>query len=568
MAIKPEIIEEMLKAIGLLKAEQIKEVLRLQRDTRERLGLILSRKGYITDENILNLVVTQLGAKIEEVKGLKIEPEVLKKVTVTFAQHHRVIPLKFGDNSLILATDNVFNFLAFGNFKTFLNFDIEGVLITEKDIDELLNRYYSVKEGAPIDTLVAGMDKRRKAPLAKLKEKKELPGEEEETPVIKLVSLLVSEAVKQRASDIHIEPLDDKFRIRYRIDGVLHEIPGPPKRLQSSVISRVKIMAGMDIAEKRLPQDGRIRAEVGPKQLDLRVSSLPATYGESVVLRILDKSSFLFGLPKLGLDKQDEGQFEKLVKMPNGILLVTGPTGSGKTTTLYAALSHINKPDRKLITVEDPVEYQMTGINQVQVRPQINLTFANGLRSILRQSPDVIMIGEIRDLETAQIAIQASLTGHLVFSTLHTNDAPGAITRLIDMGIKPYLVASAAQAVLAQRLVRIICPACKTKYTPTKDEMKVLNLSPERINKAEFYRGGGCKECGNTGYKGRMGIFELLVMRDELRELVFEEVPSSVIKRTARELGMVTLRDDGIKKVLKGITTITEVMRVTQQDVV
>jgi len=569
MPIKPEIIEEMLKGTGLLKAEDIKDALRQQRDTRERLGLILLRKGCITDENIRNVVTAQIGAEVQETQSLKIDQDVSRKVPMTFAYHHRVVPIKFENDIITIATDNPFNFLAFGNFKFFLGYNIEGILTTEEDIDELLEKYYGLKEGAPIDALVAGMDTKMKAAPGEIEEEKEeVVLKEKETPVVKLVSLLIAEAFKKRASDIHIEPLENKFRIRYRIDGVLHEVPGPPKRLQASVISRVKIMAGMDIAEKRLPQDGRIRIEIGGKELDLRVSTLPAIYGESVVLRILDKSSFLFGLKELGFMAEDEKKFECLIKAPNGIFLVTGPTGSGKTTTLYASLSHINGPDRKLITVEDPVEYQISGINQVQVKPQINLTFATGLRSILRQAPDVIMVGEIRDFETAQVAIQAALTGHLVFSTLHTNDAPGAVTRLIDMGIKPYLVASSVQAVLAQRLVRVICPSCKTEYKPSKEEIMAVNLKPEQLKNAKFYRGKGCDECANTGYKGRIGIFELLVMSDEVREVVFEKVSSNIIKEKAKALGMVTLREDGVRKVLKGMTTISEVMRVTQQDVV
>jgi general secretion pathway protein E/type IV pilus assembly protein PilB len=528
--------------------------------------LILFKKGYINDEDILNLVIAQLGTRPEETKNRRIDPEIIKKVSPSVAHHHRIIPIKFNDNILTVATDNPFNFLAFNNFKIFLNCEIEGILTKNQDIDELLDRYYGLKEGAPITALVAGMGETQKITLRETGETQPLL-KAEEAPVVKLVSLLILKAVKGRASDIHIEPLENKFRIRYRIDGILYEVPGPPKRLQSSVISRIKIMAGMDIAEKRLPQDGRIRIEISGKELDLRVSTLPAIYGESVVLRILDKSSFLLGLKELGLTSDDEKKFSRLIELPNGLILVTGPTGSGKTSTLYASLSYINKPDRKLITVEDPVEYQITGINQVQAKPQINLTFAVGLRSILRQSPDVIMIGEIRDSETAQIAIQASLTGHLVFSTLHTNDAPGAITRLIDMGIKPYLVASSLQAVLAQRLVRVICPLCKEEYQPTKEELEVIKLTANQSKNMKFYRGKGCDDCVNTGYKGRTGMFELLVMTDKLREIILEKISSSVINEEARTLGMITLREDGVRKVLAGITTISEVIRVTQQDV-
>ena len=565
---KSETIEEMLKSIGLVTASQIKDSLRAQRDSRERLGLILLRKGYINDENIRNIVATQLGVNIEETQNLKIEPEIIRKIPTTFAHHHRVIPIKQDNDTLTIATDNPFNFLAFDNFRLFFGYKIEGILTKEQDINDLMVKYYGVKNGAPLDVFVAGMDdKDKKVTLRDVTEEKDRTVKEAETPVVKLVSLLIGEALRKRASDIHIEPLENKFRIRYRIDGVLHEMPGPPKRLQASVISRTKIMAGMDIAEKRLPQDGRIRLKIGEKEIDLRVSTLPAIYGESVVLRILDKSSYLLGMKDLGLDAEDEKKFKRLIRIPNGILLVTGPTGSGKTTTLYAALNHINKPDRKIVTIEDPIEYQITGINQVQIKPQIKLTFATGLRSILRQAPDIIMVGEIRDFEAGQIAIQAALTGHLVFSTLHTNDAPGAITRLIDMGVKPYLVASALQAVLAQRLVRIICPSCKEEYKPTEAELDAIKLSSEQLKNAKFRTGKGCEECAQTGYKGRKGIYELLIMTGKIRELIFERVSSSILKEKAKELGMVTLRDDGIKKILNGITTISEVMRVTQQDV-
>ncbi len=570
MTIRPKKIEEMLKGIGLLTAAEIKEAQDIQRGTHERLGHILTIKGYISDEKIQDLVLTQLGIKPEETRALDLAPDIISKVAKDFARAHRVVPISLAKNILTVATDNPFNFLAFENFKGFLGYTVEGVLTPEEDMDALLKKYYpSQGESVPAGRFLDGMGGKEEGVSADgvKTEGVEAPSTEEEAPVVRLVGLLISEAVKKRASDIHIEPLEEKLRVRYRIDGVLHEVPGPPKRLQSSVISRLKIMAGIDIAEKRLPQDGRIRIAVRGKELDLRTSTLPAIYGESLVLRILDKSCFLMGLQDLGFTPEDESRFEKLIKIPNGILLVTGPTGSGKTTTLYASLNCINKPDRKVITVEDPVEYQITGINQVQVRPQINLTFAASLRSILRQAPDVIMIGEIRDFETAQMAIQASLTGHLVLSTLHTNDAAGAITRLIDMGIKPYLVASAVQASLAQRLVRLICPACKKEYKPSEEELKAVNISPQEARGLKFYKGKGCEECVNTGYKGRIAIFELLLMSDKIREMAFEKVASNTIKEKARKLGMVTLREDGIKKVLKGITTISEVMRVTQQDI-
>jgi general secretion pathway protein E/type IV pilus assembly protein PilB len=360
--------------------------------------------------------------------------------------------------------------------------------------------------------------------------------------------------------------LEKRFRVRYRIDGILHEVKGPPKRLQAAIISRLKIMSNMSISEHRIPQDGRIQTKVGNKVLDLRVSCIPTTHGESIVMRILDKEGLKLGLPELGFFTDDQQTFERLITLPDGILLVTGPTGSGKTTTLYAVLHFINRPDRKIITVEDPVEYILAGINQVQVNEAVGLTFATALRSILRQAPNIIMVGEIRDLETATIAINASLTGHLVFSTLHTNDAPSAVTRLIDIGVKPFLVASSTRAIMAQRLVRRVCKKCAEPRQPTEAEIRQLNLDPEQLATAKFMAGRGCAECANTGYRGRMGIFEIFVVDDEARKLIYEKVPASVLRNRAREMGMRTLREDGIRKVLAGLTTPEEVIRATVGD--
>jgi len=374
------------------------------------------------------------------------------------------------------------------------------------------------------------------------------------------------EAYRNRASDIHIEPLEKRLRVRYRIDGMLHEVDNPPKRLQPAIISRIKIMANMSIAEKRIPQDGRIQIPVMGRTLDLRVSSLPTNHGESIVMRILDKSTLMLGLADLGFFSDDQQKMEKLISLPDGIFLVTGPTGSGKTTTLYACLNSINKPDRKIITVEDPVEYQLTGINQVQVNADINLTFASALRSILRQAPNIIMIGEIRDLETANIAVQASLTGHLVFSTLHTNDAPSAVTRLIDIGVKPFLVASSCRAIMAQRLVRRVCQKCREPYTPSDYEMEILGLKSEEVGKATIYRGKGCPDCARTGYRGRTGIYEVFTLDEEVRQLIYERVASNTLRARGRELGMRTLREDGVRKILSGMTTPEEVISITQGD--
>jgi type IV pilus assembly protein PilB len=397
-----------------------------------------------------------------------------------------------------------------------------------------------------------------------------LEGEDEVTdadaPIIKLVSLIILEAFRSRASDIHLEPLERKFRVRYRIDGVLHEVESPPKRLQSAILSRVKIMANMSIAEKRLPQDGRIQINVMGRDLDLRVSSIPSNHGESIVMRLLDKQSLQLGLPKLGFFSDDQQTFERLIGLSDGIILVTGPTGSGKTTTLYACLNHINKPDRKIITVEDPVEYQLSGINQVHVRSDIGLTFAAALRSILRQAPNIIMIGEIRDLETAEIAVNASLTGHLVFSTLHTNDAPSAVTRLIDIGVKPFLVASSTRAIMAQRLIRKICEKCKEPVRATDQELRLLGPHAAQIAQAQLFHGRGCSECNHTGFRGRIGLFEIFVITDEVRHLIYDRVSAAHLRNRARELGMRTLREDGIRKVIAGQTTLQEIFHVTMGD--
>ena len=383
-----------------------------------------------------------------------------------------------------------------------------------------------------------------------------------------MVSMLLIEAHRLGASDIHLEPLDKKFRVRFRIDGVLQEMQAPPKRLQSAIISRLKIMTGsMSIAEKRLPQDGRIQVKIKKKPIDLRVSTIPTNHGESVVMRVLDKSSLILGLPELGFFSDDQETFERLIKLPDGILLVTGPTGSGKTTTLYACLHYINKPDRKIITVEEPIEYQMNGINQVQVNPEIGMTFPAALRSILRQAPNVIMIGEIRDLETANIATAASLTGHLVFSTLHTNDAPSAVARLVDIGVQPFLVASSIRAIMAQRLVRRLCSNCKEPAELSETELRALRIEPGQVREAQVMKPVGCEQCRKTGYRGRLGIFEIFVIDDEVRHMINKRSSTLMLRQRARELGMRTLREDGVRKILGGVTSAEEVISTTIGDV-
>lgn len=567
MAKPRKLIGEILENLGLVTRAQIEEALQIQRKTGERLGQILVRLGYISSEDVCRGLATQFGLEPIKLSDKTIPPEVIAKVPQDLAKRHRLVPIKAEADTLTVAIADPLNLFAVDNLKLVLGCEVKAVLSPEGEVNRAIDRYYGPEE-AMVDRMIrelAIID----AKTLKKEYVKELGGgvSEEEAPVVRLVSLLILEAFNERASDIHIEPMEDKLVVRYRVDGVLHEVPGPPKRLQGPVTSRIKIMAKLDIAEKRLPQDGRIRLNLKGRDVDFRVSTMPSLYGESVVLRILDKSSLLLGLDKLGFSPEDEARFERLINLPNGILLVTGPTGSGKTTTLYSSLNSINKPDRKLITVEDPVEYQLTGINQVQVKPQIGLTFASGLRAMLRQAPDIIMVGEIRDLETAEIATRAALTGHLVFSTLHTNDAPGAVVRLIDMGIAPYLVASSLQGVLAQRLVRTICGNCREVYRPREEEIVALNLGPKDVEGATICKGKGCDQCSQTGYKGRIGLFELLIVTDEIRELIFAGAISSVIKAKARELGMKTLREDGARKVLEGITTIDEVIRATQADV-
>jgi len=557
-----KLIGQILKNLGMITENQLNEAIEIQKETKEKLGKILIKSGYMTEKNLSKALASQFGMAPITLSNTKIPIDVINLIPPSMAHRHRMIPVKYTDNTLTVALDDALNLLAIDNIRLMLKCNIECVMATEEEIGTMLDRYYA-SEKATVDTVVRELTEED----VSVKEAETGIEDVDDVPIIKLVNLIMLEAFRSRASDIHIEPMEKKLRVRYRIDGVLREVPGPPRRLQGSIISRIKLMAGMDIAEKRLPQDGRIKITLLGKDLDLRVSALPATYGESVVMRILDKSSLLLGLGELGFLPEDEEKFRRLAESPNGVILVTGPTGSGKTTTLYASLSYINQPNRKLITIEDPVEYQISGINQVQVKTQIGLTFASGLRSMLRQAPNVIMVGEIRDAETAGIAIQAALTGHLVFSTLHTNDASGAITRMIDMGVKPYLVASAVQAILAQRLVRILCPNCKESYKPKKEELIALKLREEDVKDATFYRAKGCDDCGETGYRGRKGIYELLVITDRIRELIFQKESSNVIREKARLEGMKTLREDGTKKILLGITTIEEIIRITQSDI-
>jgi len=562
---RSRLIGEYLKSIGILDESQLKGVLKSQIESGNRLSDILNGIGFLQTEQLRDLIVQEFSLVRTPIFDLELPFDILSKVKPALAYRHKLIPIKFENDVLTVATDDPINLLAQDNLEALTGSKLDFVLSSESNINIALEKHYGGSKNI-LDAVAQKQDDSATVSFKGVAAEVVKEEEKDEAPIIKLVTQIISEAVKNRASDIHVEPLEDKFRVRYRIDGVLHEVPGPPKQLQPSILSRLKIMAGMNIAEKRLPQDGRIRIQGMGKDLDLRVSTLPAIYGESVVMRILDKSSFMLGLAELGFLHEDAETFEKLIHLPYGMLLITGPTGSGKTTTLYAALSYINKPNKKLITVEDPVEYQISGINQVHVRPSIGLTFASGLRTMLRQAPDVIMVGEIRDFETGSIAIQAALTGHLLFSTLHTNDAAGAFTRLIDMGVKSYLVSSTVQAVMAQRLVRKICQNCKEPYKPSYEELYVLGQKsgdPKAVEEMQLFRGKGCKMCNYTGYKGRIGIFELLVNNDEIREMIVKRLSSQEIREAARRHGMKLLREDGLNKVREGITTISEVVRIT-----
>jgi general secretion pathway protein E/type IV pilus assembly protein PilB len=529
--------------------------------------LLLERK-LITAPAVTTAKAAHFGVEMVNLGEMRLADEVISAIPRHVAKRYRVVPVHRHANHIAVALSDPSDLDTVDSLHHLLKAEIELRVASEADIDAALSKYY----GAGDDSVTKMIQDITEGEVeigghAAAGEVDDGATVDADAPIIKLVNSLIVEAFKMRASDIHLEPMSKTFRVRYRIDGVLHELKSPPKRLQAAIISRLKIQSNMSIAEKRVPQDGRIQTQVGGKMIDLRVSCLPTNHGESIVMRILDKEGLRLGLPELGFFTDDQQTFERLIGLPDGILLVTGPTGSGKTTTLYSCLNFINRPDRKIITVEDPVEYILSGINQVQVSEVIGMTFAAALRSMLRQAPNVIMLGEIRDLETASIAINASLTGHLVFSTLHTNDAPGAVTRLIDIGVKPFLVASSTRALMAQRLVRKVCRKCATPHMPSEAELRALNIDPNRTQGATFLRGKGCGECSKTGYRGRFGIFEIFVIDDEARKLIYSKVPTSVLRARAREMGMRTLREDGARKVLAGLTTAEEVIRATVGDI-
>jgi general secretion pathway protein E len=548
---------------GLTTPETLERALTRIAGTGERLGEALVAMGVLAGDDVLRALALQHDLAYLARDELPTTLPIIKNLSAQYLRQYRVCPVAIEGNILTVATSDPTNLLLFDDLRQSLVMQIKAVVSPGDAILEAIERTYA-GAATPLQRLVEGIDEGGAGGEGD-EDVNHLRDMAFEAPVVRLVNLVIENALSSEASDIHIEPFEDSLRVRYRIDGVLYDQESPPRRLQSAVTSRIKIMAEMNIAERRLPQDGRIRVMLHGRRVDIRVSTIPTVYGESIVMRLLDRSTIFLPLERLGVDPATQARLESLIKRPHGIILVTGPTGSGKTTTLYAALDKINAPDKKIITVEDPVEYQLKGVNQIPVKPKIGLTFATGLRHIVRQDPDVIMIGEIRDLETAEIAIQASLTGHLVFSTLHTNDAPGAITRLQDMGCEPYLVSSVLDGVLAQRLVRRICGACRGPYEAEPGDLVALGLTPQDWREPLF-RGKGCGECRGTGYRGRTGIYELFSVNEDVRSLILRKAPTGEIRRYASEHGMVTLRGDGWAKARAGVTTVEEVLRVTQED--
>ena len=563
-------IGQILVDLGFISDEQLEMLLEEQsRHPGELLGKIAEEMGLVTDEQIALALAEQMSLQVVKLAEAEIPEEIIELVTEPMAQLYRIIPVKLEDNTFTVATCDPQNLAIQDELRTFLGYDIKLVVETESEIQKAITKYY----GGATDTvgsIVDEIENDRELEAAADALSKDGPiditGAEalaDSAPVRKLLNMVLLLAIKDHASDIHFEPFEDEFRIRIKADGVLYEMVPPPRHLAFAITTRIKVMANLDIAERRLPQDGRIELTVGGHPVDLRVSVLPTMFGESVVMRILDRSVVSLSLNNVGMDEKTMGDFRTIMGRPNGIILVTGPTGSGKTTTLYSALSELNEITEKIITTEDPVEYDIDGIIQIPIDTDIGNTFANCLRAILRQDPDKILVGEIRDLETAEIAIQASLTGHTVFSTLHTNDAPSTVTRLRDMGIQPFMICATVEAILAQRLVRRVCTKCKDETKPGDDILAQLERRGESFQGRTFYRGMGCDACNNTGYKGRVGLFELLVMNDTLREMILAGESTDELRDKAREFGMVTLRDAGMERAFEGVTTADEVVRET-----
>jgi type IV pilus assembly protein PilB len=550
--------------LGYLTEDQLWDVLEEQKQSPgEIIGQVAIRMGLVTDAQITEALAEQWGMPIVNLSETTIAPKVLELVPMTMAELYKIMPISIKDDVLTVAMADPQNVAALDDLRNFLGVEVRGAVSNQKDVEEAVARYYADKEES-IESVIEAFgeddDEDRDGRAIDLAAEAELA---DAAPIRKLLNMIMLLAIKDQASDIHFEPFEDEFKVRVKADGMLYEMVPPPRHLANAIITRIKVMSELDIAERRLPQDGRIELNVGGNQVDLRVSVLPTLFGESVVMRVLDRTVVQLDLNKIGMDANCLSQFREMIKRPNGIVLVTGPTGSGKTTTLYSALNEINDIETKVITTEDPIEYDIDGLIQVPVNPDIDVTFATVLRAILRHDPDTILVGEIRDYETAEVAVQSALTGHLVFSTLHTNDAPSAITRLRDMGIEPFLITACLEGILAQRLVRKICTECRTQFEPSDELLMELQLPIQQARKYKFYYGRGCQRCNNSGYKGRTGIHELLDCTDDIRDLISGNANVDEIRNFARSQGMVTLRESGLKLIFDGVTTIDEVVRET-----
>ena len=564
-------IGRILTKMGRINREQVHEALELQKNRKAPLGQLLVDLGYVSQDDINLALAAAQGMETMDLEGVDLPKDVVAMIPAEMAQAYHVVPIAHdaGSNTLTVALKSADNFRAIDDLRLLMGFKVKAVVAASDQIEKKINEHYGDDQES-LATLVAEIEEARaKQDVEVLEDRgesidlEELVAAAEDNKVKRLLNLVLLQAIKDHASDVHFEPFEDEFKMRYRIDGVLYEMIPPPKHLAIPIVSRVKVMANLDIAERRLPQDGRIELMVGTNPVDLRVSVLPTMFGESVVMRVLDRSNVSLDLDKVGLRPDDLDTFRQLIKKPNGIVIVTGPTGSGKTTTLYAALNELNETSEKILTAEDPVEYDIDGLVQIGINPAVGLTFAKALRSFLRQDPDIILVGETRDLETAQIAVQASLTGHLVFTTLHTNDAPSSMARLLDLGLEPFLMTATIEGVVAQRLVRTICGRCKEEYKPSEEELMKLQLQPEDLGDRPLYRGRGCDFCNQSGYKGRMGLYEIMVMDDELRELVMQNASSQLLAAEARKRGMRTLRESGLLALYDGLTTVDEVVKET-----
>lgn len=557
-------IGQLLLDLSLITEKQLEQALEEQKTSGKLLGRILVDMGIVKEEDILRVLGARAGVSVAKLKEIKIPKEVVEKIPASVAKIYTIMPISQEGNVLTIAIADPLNVSAIDDVRFILGMNIKTAIASEEDIKDMIDRNYGAEGETIEDILGIFGEKMEILPTEEMEDVAALQELASRAPVVKLLNMIMLKAVREKSSDIHFEPFEHEYKIRYRVDGVLYEVARPPKNLSLGLASRIKVMANLDIAERRLPQDGRIMVAIEGRDVDLRISTLPTIFGESVVMRVLDRAVMSLSLDEIGVSDDVKKMLRYLIQKPNGIVLATGPTGCGKTTTLYSCLREINKIEYKVITTEDPIEYDIKGIIQVPISPKIGLTFATSLRHILRQDPDIIMVGEIRDSETAQIAIQASLTGHLVFSTLHTNDASGALTRMIDMGIEPFLITSTLVAVFAQRLVRKICLDCKEEYTPEPEILGDIGLSLEEAKTKKFYHGAGCSKCNNTGYKGRTGIFELLIMNEKIRSLLLERAHTVMLKKAAVDSGMKSLLQDGLDKIYSGITTIEEVLREAQ----